>query len=135
MGAIDARRALELVGAPFRPQGRDTALGLDCVGLCLVAYDIPPAQVRRDYRLRGAHLSQVMTSLPRWFRRIGKGQVRSGDLLLAMVAADQLHLAVKTEQGFVHADARLRRVVHTPGDPPWLLAGVYRRRKPRKVKG
>ena len=132
MAAIDATRALALVGVPFRPQGRDAQLGLDCIGLCLAAYRIPADLVRRDYRIRGDHRCEVMTSLPDWFRRIGHRQMRAGDLLLLAVAEDQLHLAVRTTQGFVHADARLRRVVHTPGDPPWPLIGVYRRRARKK---
>ena len=70
-----------------------------------------------------------MASLSGWFRRIDKSRACAGDLLLLAVAADQLHLAVRTDDGFVHADARLRRVVHTPGDPPWPLIAVYRRRR------
>ena len=132
MAATDAKRALTLVGASFRPQGRDPAIGLDCIGLCLAAYLIPAEQVRRDYRMRGDHGQEIMTSLSRWFRPVGKGLRQAGDLLLLAVADDQLHLAVRTDQGFVHADARLRRVVHTPGDPQWPLIGVYRRRTRKK---
>jgi hypothetical protein len=39
-----------------------------------------------------------------------------------------MHLAVRTDIGFVHADARLRQVVHRPGVAPWPLVGGYRRR-------
>jgi hypothetical protein len=117
-----------MVGASFRPQGRDPGHGLDCVGLCLAAYQIPVDQVRRDYRIRGDHRREVMTSLLAWFRRIGRSQSQAGDLLVLAVADDQLHLAVRADDGFVHADAGLRRVVHTPGEPQWPLIGVYRRR-------
>ena len=127
MTARDAERALALAGVPFRPQGRDRA-GMDCVGLCLATYRIPVEQVRRDYRIRGDHAHEVMASLANWFRRIGKQDVRAGDLMLLSVASDQLHLAVRTENGFVHADAGLRRVVHTPGKPEWPLIAAYRRR-------
>jgi hypothetical protein len=127
MAARDAARALALVGVPFRPQGRDRA-GVDCVGLCLATYRIPAEQVRRDYRIRGEHQREVMASLENWFRRVGEREGLVGDLLLLAVATDQLHLAVRTENGFVHADAGLRRVVHTPGNPPWPVIGVYRRR-------
>jgi cell wall-associated NlpC family hydrolase len=128
MAAIHAARALALAGVPFRAQGRDRERGLDCVGLSLVAYGIPTERVRRDYRLRGGHHREVMETLRVWFRRIGRQQAKAGDLMLLSVAADQLHLAIRTEGGFVHADAGLRRVVHTPGEPQWPLAGVYRRR-------
>jgi len=132
LAAIDAEHAMALAGIPFRPQGRDRS-GLDCVGLCLAAYRIPIDQVRRDYRIRGDHRREVMTSLNSWFRRIGRSRAEAGDLLLLAVAADQLHLAVRTEVGFVHADARLRRVVHTPGKPEWPLDAVYRRRIRRRA--
>ena len=127
MAAKDAVRALALAGVPFRPQGRDRA-GMDCVGMCLATYRIPAEQVRCDYRIRGDHRREVMASLAKWFWRVGKLDARAGDLMLLSVASDQLHLAVRTENGFVHADAGLRRVVHTPGDPPWPVIGVYRRR-------
>jgi len=127
MASIDAERALALVGVPFRPQGRD-AQGLDCVGLCLAAYALPLEFARRDYRLRGHFQGEIKTVMLRCFRRISTRQQRPGDLLLLAVATDQLHLAVRTHDGFVHADARLRRVVETPGEPEWPLIGVYRRR-------
>ena len=44
-------------------------------------------------------------------------------------ADDQLHLGILTRQGFVHADACLRRVVETPGAPSWPVAGIYRLRR------
>jgi lipoprotein Spr len=128
MAAIDAERALSLVGVPFRPQGRDAGRGLDCVGLCVAAYCLPIEIVRRNYRLRGDYRIEVKAALRRHFRRISGKQKRPGDLLLLAVAGDQLHLAVLTMAGFIHADAKLRRVVETPGDPEWPLIGVYRRR-------
>ena len=52
----------------------------------------------------------------------------AGDLLVCSVAADQLHLAILTDRGLVHADARLRMVVETPGAAPWPVLSVHRRR-------
>lgn len=130
MGAIDAKRALALIGVPFRAQGRDRD-GLDCVGLCLVAYRLPTDRVRADYRLRGEFRAEVEAFLARHFRRIGNGRQRPGDLMLIEVRADQLHLAVRTERGFVHADAGLRRVVEVPGDPQWPIIGSFRKVRQR----
>lgn len=129
MAAYDAERALTLVGTPFRPQGRNPTDGLDCVGLCLSAYRIPAEAIRRDYRLRGDHRQEVLAALLPWFRRITRRERRAGDLLLLAVAPDQLHLAIQTKHGFVHADAGLRRVVETPGEPEWPMIAAYRRRK------
>ena len=134
MAAVDAERARALVGVPFRPQGRDPEQGLDCVGLCLAAFRLPSEGVRHDYRLRGDYRDEARAALLRYFRRVSARQRRPGDLLMLAVADDQLHLAVSTGAGFVHADARLRQVVETPGEPEWPLIGTYRRRV-RRARG
>jgi len=131
---IHASRALALVGTRFRPQGRSAEHGLDCVGLLLCAFDLPPDTVRSDYRLRGAYREEIEQALHAGFRRIPNRWRRAGDVLLLAVAQDQLHLAIASEAGFVHADARLGRVVETRGEPRWPLLGVYRRR-PGKGRG
>jgi hypothetical protein len=128
MAKIHAERARALVGVPFRPQGRDACLGLDCAGLALAAFGLPPDLARRDYRLRGNHRSEIETALRRHFRKISRPQGRAGDLLLLTVGHEQFHLAVLTTAGFVHADARLGRVVETPGRPHWKVSAAYRRR-------
>ena len=127
MAKIDIDRALALVGTPFRAQGRGPA-GLDCVGLVLAACDLPQGLARDDYQLRGDHRGEIMGALGARFRRVNPARRRVGDLLLMAVAEDQLHLGVLTPRGFVHADARLRRVVETPGLPRWPVIAIYRRR-------
>ena len=129
MALFHAKRALALVGTAFRPQGRDPAQGVDCVGLCLLAYDLPAGTARDDYRLRGEHRDEMEAALPARFRRLKRARARPGDLLLMLPAADQLHLGILTARGFVHADMRLRRVVETPGLPGWPIAGTYRLRR------
>lgn len=133
MGRIHAERALALVGVPFRPQGRSVDQGVDCVGLTLAAFALPTDMVRADYRLRGYYRAEVIAALLKRFRRVPQTKAAPGDLLLFEITGDQLHLAVLTDLGFVHADAQLRRVVETPGVPPWPLIATYRRRV-RKVK-
>lgn len=128
MADINADRAQALVGTRFRPQGRTPEHGLDCVGLLLCAFDLPRDLVRSDYRLRGEYRAEIEHGLRQNFRRIPKKWRRDGDVMLFGVARDQLHLAIGTDAGFVHADARLGHVVETPGDPPWPLLGLYRRR-------
>ena len=123
-----AERARALVGTPFRLQGR-SRLGLDCVGVALAAYAVPADSVRRDYCLRGDHAEEARETLGQYFRRVTAAQLRRGDLMLMRVASDQLHLGVRTTDGFVHAHARLRKVVETPGLPEWPLLGAYRRRR------
>lgn len=123
-----AERARALVGVGFRPQGRSAQAGLDCVGLVLATFEIADAAIRRNYRLRGDYRAEIETSLSEHFRRVRPSKQRPGDVLLLSVASDQLHLAVRTDSGFVHADAKVGRAVETPGVPKWRIAGVYRKR-------
>ena len=133
MAMKHAERARALVGTPFRAQGRSVEQGLDCIGVTLCAFDIPLDFVRNDYRLRGKHLPEIRAVLSSHFRRVSRNAATAGDLLLLSVAVDQVHLAVLTAAGFVHADARLRRVVETTGAPPWSVVAAFRRRvRPRR---
>ncbi|MBA2334702.1 MAG: peptidoglycan endopeptidase [Blastocatellia bacterium] len=129
--AVD--RARSLIGTRFRAQGRDPQLGLDCLGLAMIAHCIDGAKIRRDYRLSGDHRRELMAGLASGFRRVPPSQQRAGDLMLIRVATDQYHLAVRTPAGFVHADAR-RGVVETPGPPAWSVVATYRRRV-RAIRG
>lgn len=126
-------RARALVGCAFRPQGRNPALGLDCVGLTLQVYAME-GEFRRDYRLRGDHRRELDLALHAFFRRISRPRCRAGDLCLWAVAPDQFHLGVQATGSFIHSDAALGRVVETPGAASWRLIRVYRRRlrKPRE---
>ncbi|MBY0301679.1 peptidoglycan endopeptidase [Sphingomonas ginsenosidimutans] len=119
-----AAAALATVGARFRPQGRDPALGLDCVGVVAVAVAAvrPDVRLPRDYALRCAVLPAGA---------IPAGAVpcageAAGDVLLLRVAATQLHLAIRTADGIVHADAGAGRVVARPGVPPWPVVAAWR---------
>ena len=50
----------------------------------------------------------------------------AGDLLLFAAGPGQLHLAVRTAGGLVHADAGLGRVAERPGADPWPLLCAWR---------
>lgn len=123
-----AARARALVGTRFRPQGRGEE-GLDCVGVVIASYQIPADAVRGDYPLRGDCLNEAQPALEAHFRRVPRSQLRAGDLMLLQTGESQLHFAVRTDRGFVHAHAGIRRVVETPGLPEWPLLGAYRRRR------
>lgn len=130
-----AGRAQAFAGTPFRAQGRDPATGLDCLGLIIAAGGLPADAGRRDYRLRGDHRAKLMRGLLPWFRRVSRPRRRPGDVLVLRSGAEQVHLAVLTERGFVHADARIGRVVETPGLPRWPLVAVFRRRVRARRQG
>ncbi len=123
-----ARRARGCIGARFRPQGRDPATGLDCVGVVAVAYDgrlrVPP---RADYAQRGGDARAISAAIEdAGLRSVDPDNIIEGDVLLLATGPGQWHLAVKTAGGFVHADAGLRRVTETPGRPQWPVAGAWR---------
>jgi len=126
MTAVERARAL--AGVRFRPQGRRADVGLDCIGVVALTYGVDPGAVPSDYRLRGGQRDRLLRGLARHFRAIPTKQASAGDVLLCAAATDQLHLVVKTGAGFIHADAGLRRVVETPGTPPWPVLKAFRQR-------
>jgi hypothetical protein len=108
--------ARECVGVRFRLQGRSRETGLDCVGVAALAYgrDRVPA----GYALRGGDVGQVVATIDAMGFARATGR-RPADLLLLCPGPHQLHLAILTDRGFIHADAGLRRVTEVPGPPPW----------------
>lgn len=128
MKGIDiAARACALVGARFRPQGRDPEQGLDCVGTAALAAGIPAERVPRDYALRGQTLVQIEHQLCDFGCRPVTGQVlKLGDVVVCQPGPAQFHMVIITPFGFVHADAALRRVVQRPYPIPWTAVGAWR---------
>jgi len=115
----------------FRLHGREPATGLDCVGLA--AWALAAGGFRRavpnGYAMRGGDPRAVSEKLD------ASGLVRvadtaPGDLLLCASGPGQLHLAIVSESGVIHADALLRRVVERPGAVPWPVIGCWRTAQP-----
>lgn len=112
------------LGTRFRLHGRSAANGLDCVGLAAIAYgrDRVPA----GYALRGGDPAMLVAGAEAAGLIPAEGASRPADLLLLRPGPHQLHLAILTDRGFIHADAGLRRVVEVPGPPPWPALGRWR---------
>jgi len=126
-GKTVAARARGLVGVRFRPQGRDPRLGLDCVGVAAVSAELPIERVRRDYALRGQRLAEVEHELcDLGLQPVTADQGEAGDVLVLEAGPAQLHIAILTEAGFVHADAGLGLVVERPLPLPWPVLGTWR---------
>lgn len=116
-------RARGLIGTRFRPQGRDPAVGLDCIGLVAAAAGIadPPG----GYALRGGSAEVLAAGLRAAGFRPARA-MQAGDVLAMRSGPEQLHLGIWTGEGLVHADAGLRRIVERPGVPDWPVLGVWR---------
>lgn len=114
------------VGTQFRAQGRLPGVGLDCVGVVLVA--AAAAGCRADapaYALGGEHGGVIEAGL----MAAGWTQVavaRPGDVLVMAPVSGRRHLGVVTPSGMVHAHAGLGRVVEGPIDPAWVVLGTWR---------
>ena len=57
---------------------------------------------------------------------VSPADARAGDVLLVEAGPGQHHFLVLVEEGFVHADAGLGRVVETPGAVPWPVIAAWR---------
>ncbi|MES2337808.1 MAG: peptidoglycan endopeptidase [Pseudomonadota bacterium] len=116
-------RARAAIGTRFRLHGRGGD-GLDCVGLAGLAYGVA---VPTGYPLRTADIAAVARVAEAAGLTAAHGDAGAGDLLAMTSGPGQLHLAIVTDTGFVHADASLRRVVERPGTPPWPVVGHWRK--------
>lgn len=122
--AIAAARAG--VGTRFRAQGRTIGLGLDCVGVALLAaagagVALGPVPA---YALGGLHdglLAATLIALG--CRRVRRA--RPGDLVEYALAPGHRHLALISDRGIIHAHAGLGRVVEGPAPAEWPVAAVW----------
>ena len=120
-GVAAARSAL---GVRFRVHGRG-AEGLDCVGLAALALRAEGFEgaVPSGYALRRGDAG--VRALIEAAGLVAAEEARPGDLLLLAAGPGQLHLAIDTGDGIIHADAMLRRVVERPG-MRWPVIGRWR---------
>lgn len=122
-----AARARSMIGVRYRPQGRSVQFGLDCVGLAALSIGLRPESVTCSYGLRGNELRAIEAELERHgLAPLRTAAPMAGDIGLFVPGPEQLHLAIFTDTGLVHADAGLRRVVERPLPAPWRTAGLWR---------
>ena len=126
--AAVAARARALVGTRFRPQGRRREHGLDCLGFIALAAELPAELLPSGYRLR-SEVGPDMLSLTLDDRvaPIPAAEAGEGDVLLVQTGAGQHHFLILLDNGFVHADAMLGRVVETPGAVAWPVVAAWRK--------
>lgn len=112
-----AQAAESLVGIRFRLFGRDTAYGLDCVGLvaAALARSGRSVSVPTGYGLRNADIADFLPFAMRAGLEPCIGDPMRGDVLLLRPGPAQHHLAIATAPHMiVHAHAGLRRIVAQP---------------------
>lgn len=122
--AVAAARAA--LGVRFRLHGRDAQEGLDCVGLAALALRAEglEGRVPSGYQLRSGHAGRAKAAIEA-LGLVPAREACAGDLLLLRAGPGQLHFAIQTEAGIIHADAVRRRVVERP-DLPWPVIGRWR---------
>lgn len=125
--AIEAARAC--IGTPFHHQGRVPGVGLDCIGLVVVAARAAGINVRdqQDYSPRpdGNKLIEAIAA----HGAVKVDAVLPADILLFRYDGQPQHVALATsENSMVHAFAPAGRVVETSIGPYWRrrLLGIYR---------
>ena len=114
------------VGTRFRVQGRMPGVGLDCIGVALVAAAVVGVRcVTPRYAIGGdgeAALDVALSALG----CVAVDHPEPGDLLVVAPAPHRRHLGIVTKVGLIHAHAGLRRVVEAPGNPDWTRVGAWR---------
>lgn len=119
------------IGTRFRPQGRQPGLGLDCVGVVLVAARAAGTALPRvpAYALGGDHEPLLCAALEE-AALIATDDPCAGDIHLFAPAAGRRHLAVQVSTGrpwrLVHAHAGIGRVVEGPVETEWAHLGAWR---------
>ena len=88
-------------------------------------------RVRRNYDMLASRDPQEVAAEFEacGFMRLAPAEIEPGDVLLVSAGAGHLHAAILTPDGYLHADARLRRVVEVPGAVPWPISRPGESRK------
>ncbi|WP_396615441.1 hypothetical protein ACHZ97_14280 [Lysobacter soli] len=122
-----ARRS---IGVPWLHQGRDPAVGIDCVGLLVLAFEYPGPTP--DYG-RDPFDGLLESHLQAHFGASRTDGVRVGDVLAFAFAGAVRHVGLVGDYlygglSLIHTDSHLGRVTEHPLDAKWLrrVRGVYR---------
>lgn len=131
--AVIAARAL--IGVPWRHQGRDPAIGIDCVGLLVLAFGLAP---ERDFTAYGRmphdgmlerHLAAVFGApVPN-----GVLDARPGDVAAMAYGRAIRHVGIVGDYALgglslIHTDSTLGHVTEHPLDGKWVarVRAIYR---------
>lgn len=121
--------ASQLIGTPFRLQGRDPVHGLDCIGLVWVSLARIGIELRlpADYHPRRRQFDIPEETLRRAGLHRASRPPMPGDILLLQTAPTQVHLAIMRDATTaIHAHAGLGRVVVGPLTESWAIIAAWR---------
>lgn len=128
--------ARALLGVPWRHQGRNPIVGIDCAGLLLLAFDVhtpTPTYGRNPHSglLEATMEGLLGAPLP------GVDDLCPGDAVAMAYAGPIRHCGLIAEDihgglSLIHTDSILGRVTEHPLDDKWLrrIRRVYRRGEP-----
>lgn len=112
--------AQKCLGTPFHHQGRESGVGLDCIGLVIVALRAAGVEVRdqTDYGLRPDGKSLIAAILNHGFAPVA--DIQAGDLLAFRYDGHPQHIAIATSPTrMIHSFAPAGRVVETEMGAYW----------------
>ena len=117
------------LGTPFHHQGRAPGVGLDCIGLIVVALRAAGVAVRdrTDYGPRPDGLSLIAALEDHGAKPAS--DIQAGDILVFRYDNQPQHVALATApEAMIHSFAPAGRVVETPLGAYWArrLVGVWR---------
>jgi cell wall-associated NlpC family hydrolase len=128
MRHVDVARSL--INVPWLHQGRDAKVGIDCVGLLVLAFEItgPVPDYGRD-----PHDGLLERHLREQFGDPHAADPRVGDVVAMAYSGAVRHVGIVGNylyggHSLIHTDSHLGRVTEHPLDGKWLrrVRGVYR---------
>jgi cell wall-associated NlpC family hydrolase len=126
--AVMIAAARSCLGTPFHHQGRAPGIGLDCIGLIVVALRAAGATVHdRTYYGRRPDGHSLIEALKAHGAKTFDG-IRAGDVLLFRYDGQPQHAALATgPDSMIHSFAPAGKVIETSIGPYWKkrLTGVY----------
>ncbi len=128
--AVIAARAL--IGVPWRHQGRNPDVGIDCAGLIVLAFGFPP---ERDFTAYGRmpHDGLLEQHLAAVFGPPIDGDLKPGDVVAMAYGRVIRHVGIVGDYvhgglSLIHTDSTLGHVTEHPLDGKWVarVRLVYR---------
>jgi len=123
--------ARELVGTPFRHQGRIPGIALDCAGVvCAVAVNLGIEHVDVQGYGRDPHANLLKLTLDDQtsVQEVNKNDMHSGDILLMRFGREPQHLAICAGDTVIHSYEAVGKVCEHRLDDVWTsrIVAVYR---------